>query len=210
MTKKHLSIMIITSITILLPILVGVLLWEQLPQQLPIHWNMAGEVDSWGSKPMVVIGMPLVLLALHWIAILATLSDPKKRNHPQKILALLYWLVPTLSIVLMALTYSAGTGSEIRVEKICTMLVGLLLVFIGNYLPKAQQNYTIGIRLPWTLHSEENWNKTHRLAGWIAVVCGLAILFFGFFGLLWPIPLILLILVIVPLIYSYLLHRKGV
>ena len=210
MIKKNWIILIITSIIILLPILAGVILWDQLPEQIPNHWNMAGEVDSYSSKAFAVFGMPLIMLAIQWLAIFATNSDPKRQNHQSKILHLVFWLIPVLNIVLSAVTYTAAMGKEVKVEVISPILVGLLFVVIGNYLPKCKQNYTIGIKIPWTLNSEANWNKTHRLAGWLWVVCGIAVVLAGFFGLLWIVIAVLPIMVLVPFVYSYILHRNEI
>jgi len=90
------------------------------------------------------------------------------------------------------------------------ILVGLTLAIIGNYLPKCKQNYTIGIKIPWTLNSEENWNRTHRFAGRLWMVCGLAIMLTGFIGGFWVFLPIVLLMVLVPFLYSYILYRRGV
>jgi uncharacterized membrane protein len=210
MIKKNLRLLIITSVVILLPILAGVLLWDRLPEQIPFHWNTAGEVDDWTTKPFAVFGMPLILLGGQWLAMLMTLADPKKQNHSEKILQLIFWIIPVMTLVLSALTYSAALGTDLRVEEIVWMLVGLLFVAIGNYLPKCKQNYTIGIKIPWTLSSEENWNRTHRLAGWVWVVCGVVVMIAAFLGFLWLIIGAALVMSLVPCIYSYVLHCKGI
>ena len=90
------------------------------------------------------------------------------------------------------------------------MVVGLVLAIVGNYLPKCKQNYTIGIKIPWTLNSEENWNRTHRFAGRLWVVCGLVLMFSGFFGGFWIFLGVVLLMVLAPFLYSYVLHRKGI
>ena len=210
MIKKNLRTLIITSIVILLPILAGVILWNQLPEQIPIHWNAAGEVDGWSSKPFAVFGVPLILLAVQWLCMLGTCADPKKNNHPEKILHLVLWIIPVLSVVLHVITYAAALGKEVRMEMVMPVLVGLLFAIIGNYLPKCKQNYTIGIKIPWTLNSEENWNRTHRFAGRLWLVCGIAMMLTGFFGGFWIFLPIVLLMVLAPMIYSYILHRKGV
>ena len=165
MIRKNLKVLILTSVIILLPILAGVILWNQLPEQIPSHWNAAGEIDGWSSKPFAVFGLPLILLAMHWLCIAGTFADPKKNNHPTKILHLVLWIVPVVSALLSALTYAAAMGNEVRMEVVMPVFIGLVLAIVGNYLPKCKQNYTIGIKIPWTLNSEENWNKTHRFAG---------------------------------------------
>ena len=210
MIKKNLKVLIITSIIILLPILAGVFLWDQLPEQIPAHWNASGEVDGWSSKPFTVFGMPLILLAFQWLCVLGTSTDPKKANHPEKILHLVLWIIPVLSAVLHVIVYATALGQGVRVEVVMPVLIGLMLSIVGNYLPKCKQNYTIGIKIPWTLNSEENWNKTHRFAGRLWLVCGLLIMLTGFFGGFWVFLPIVLIMVLVPFIYSYLLHRKGI
>ena len=210
MIKKHLPLLIVTSIVIVLPILVGLLLWNQLPDALPNHWNAAGEVDGYSSKPVAVFAMPLVLLLIHWLAAVITGLDPKKQNQSEKVRVLIFWLIPALSLLVSALTYSAALGKSLRVETVMPIFMGLLFMAIGNYLPKCKQNYTVGIKIPWTLHSEENWNRTHRLAGWLWVGGGLLCAVAGFFGaFLLTVP-VLLVMALVPTIYSFLLYKKGV
>ena len=210
MIKKHWKLLVITSIIILLPMVVGVILWNRLPEQIPTHWNAQGEVDGWSSKAFAVFGLSGIMLAAQWLCTLGTAADPKKANHSDTILQLVLWIIPMISVVLYGITYAVALGQEVRIEVIMPLLVGLMLAIVGNYLPKCKQNYTIGIKIPWTLHSEENWNKTHRFAGRLWLVCGLVIMLTGFFGgfviFLCTVP----VMVAAPIIYSYLLHRKGV
>ena len=210
MIKKNLKIIILTSIITLLPILMDVILWDKLPDTLPIHWNASGNVDGWSSKPFVVFALPFIMLAIHLFVLIATTADPKRQNHHGKMLHLVYWLVPVMSVVLTAVTYYTGMGKDIPMETIAPTITGILFIALGNYMPKCRQNYTIGVKLPWTLNSEENWNKTHRLAGWVFVFGGTVITVLGFFGLTWPLLAVLPILIIVPSVYSYILYRKGI
>ena len=209
MIKKHLKVLIITSIVILLPILAGVILWNQLPDPMPTHWNAVGEVDGWSSKPFAVFGLPFVLAAAQWLCLLATGADPKKKNHSDKMIHLVLWIIPVMSVVLHTITYLTALGYGVRMEVVMPVLMGLIFAIIGNYLPKCKQNYTIGIKIPWTLNNEENWNKTHRFAGWLWTFCGIAIMLTGFLGSFWIFLTIALLMVLVPVLYSYLLHRKG-
>ena len=209
MIKKNLKVLIITSIIILLPILAGVVLWDQLPDAMPIHWNAAGEIDGWSSKSFAVFGLPFILIAAQWLCLLATGADPKKKNHSDKMIHLVLWIIPVMSVVLHTITYLTALGYGVRMEVVMPVLMGLIFAIIGNYLPKCKQNYTIGIKIPWTLDNEENWNKTHRFAGWMWTFCGVAIMLTGFLGSFWIFLPIALLMVIVPVLYSYLLHRKG-
>ena len=210
MFKKNLRTIIITSVIILIPIVCGLIIWDQLPEKIPTHWNISGEIDGWSSKLFAVIGLPLILLGIHWICAFATVSDPKNSNNTGKILNLSFWISPILSVLLGVISYSAALGNTVRVEVILPVFTGLLFTVIGNYLPKCKQSYTVGIKLPWTLNSEENWYRTHRLAGRVMVICGIAIILSGFFGALWLILVSAVPMVAIPLVYSYILHRKGI
>ena len=208
--RKNLKLMLTTSLVTLLPLLVGLCLWNRLPDQLPFHWNAAGEVDGWAGKPMAVIGAPLLMLALHWLCVLITAADPKNKNHSGKMQRLILWIIPLLSVVLFGMIFSTAWNKDLHVASIAPILIGVLFVILGNYLPKCKQSYTIGIKLPWTLHSEANWNKTHRLAGFLWVLGGFAMMIAGFFGGLWAILPIALGMTLIPTGYSYLLYRKGI
>ena len=150
------------------------------------------------------------MLVIQWLCVLGTGADPKKANHPEKVLHLVLWIIPVLSVVMHVVTYAAALGKEVRMEVIMPVLIGLILAIIGNYLPKCKQNYTIGIKIPWTLSSEENWNKTHRFAGWIWTFGGVLIMLTGFFGGFWIFFIVVLLMVFAPFLYSYLLYRKGI
>lgn len=210
MIKKHWKILLVTSLVTLLPIVVGVVLWNQLPDPMPSHWNAVGEVDGWSSKPFAVFGLPLIMTAALWLCALGTGADPKKANHPEKVVHLVLWIIPILSIVLFTITYAVALGKNVRIELVMPVVIGLIFAIVGNYLPKCKQNYTIGIKIPWTLNSEENWNRTHRFAGRLWTVCGIAMILTGFFGGFWIFFGVALLMVIAPIVYSYLLHRKGV
>ena len=215
MMKKYWKLLVITSIIIILPIVAGLLFWDQLPDRVPIHWNVAGEVDGWSGKPFAVFGLPLIMLAVQWLCCLVTAADPKKANHGDKVIQLVLWILPVMTVALSMVTYSTAFGKPIPMEVVMPLLTGLLFAVIGNYLPKCKQNYTIGIKLPWTLNSEENWNKTHRLAGGIWLVCGLLIMLSGILGFFWSGTFWVMlgmtpVMVFVPVGYSYGLHRKGV
>ena len=210
MIKKNWKTMLITSLVILLPIGAGLILWDRLPEQLPIHWNAAGEVDGWTGKAFAVFGLPLLMLGFQWLCVLVTGADPKKKNHSDKVLQLVLWLIPLLSVVLNAVTYMAALGTEVAMEMIMPILMGLLFTVIGNYLPKCKQNYTIGIKIAWTLDSEENWNRTHRFAGWLWTFSGLAMIATAFFGGIWVFLVLSLLMAGLPVGYSYMLHRKGI
>ena len=210
MLKKNKWGMIFSSVVILLPVVAGLLLWDRLPEQMPFHWNAAGEVDGWIGKTGGVFLGPAILLAVHWTCALVTGLDPKNKDKNEKAKQLILWILPVLSLLVNGMVYAAALGREVNVATLMPGLLGVMLVVLGNILPKCSRNSTIGIKIPWTLHSEENWNRTHRFAGRLWVVCGLGITVTGFLGCAqYAIPFALL-MVLVPVLYSYLLHRKGI
>lgn len=209
MIKKNLSKLIITSLVILIPILIGLILWDKLPDQVPVHWNINGDVDGFATKAQAVFLMPLVLVAFQWICVLGTSLDPKKQNINDKMVTLVLWIIPIISLLCNSMVYATALGHKVNVEIIMPLFMGALFVVIGNYLPKCKQSYTVGIKLPWTLDNEENWNKTHRLAGFLWVIGGVIIMATAFLGAFWLFFVVLIPMVIIPFVYSYLLYKKN-
>ena len=202
--------MIITSIIILAPIVAGLLLWDQLPAEIATHFGSDGEPDGWSSKEFAVIGLPLFLLAVHWFCAAFTGVDPKKENISNKMMKLVLWICPVIAIVGDGSMYLYALNNSINTTIIGVILVGCLLLVLGNYMPKMKQSYTLGIKLPWTLNSEENWNRTHRLAGWITMLAGVIVLIGGFTEQFWTVFVAIALVAVVPTIYSYVLYKKGV
>ena len=210
--KKNKWLMVVTSIIILLPILGGVLLWDKLPEQVPFHWGVDGEVDGWASKPMAVFGLPPFMLAIQWICILATGLEPKAKNvTTTKMLGLVLWIIPVLNLFLHVMVYLAAFGRKVDMAAIMPLFMGVLFVVMGNYLPKCKQSYTMGIKLPWTLNDEGNWNATHRLAGKIWVAGGLLTMCCALLSGVWAFIVMMSILVVmcmIPTMYSYRYYKK--
>ena len=207
--KINKKLLVVTTIIILLPVVAGLLLWEQLPETMATHFGTENEPNGWSSKPMAVFGIPGIMAALHVFCLLVTFADPKRSNIGAKAIGIVYWILPLVSIVVMGMTYIYALGTEVNIGMICCLLIGFLLVVLGNYLPKAKQNYTFGYKIPWTLNSEENWNRTHRLAGWIMVILGIILMINAF--LLWEwLFIAFLPAALLPILYSYMLYLKGI
>ena len=208
MLKKYRGLLIVTSFIILIPMLIGFGLWDQLPDQIPTHWNMQGEIDGYSSKLFAIVVLPLILVGVQWLCTLGTLTDPKNKNIADKLWKLVLWICPVISLVLGYVTYGTVLGMQIDINAIMPIFVGLLFMIIGNYLPKCQQSYTVGIKIPWTLNSEENWNKTHRFAGPCWMIAGFLSAVLGMLGLMVPMLICLIVMVFVPVVYSYMYYVK--
>ena len=208
MIKKNLPKLIITSLVTLIPILIGLVLWDKLPEQVPIHWDINGNVDGYGTKVQAVFIMPLILVFFQWVCAVGTSLDPKKQNINDKIFTLVLWIIPVISLLCNSFVYATVLGHKINVNVIMPLFFGALFIIIGNLLPKCKQSYTMGIKLPWTLNDEENWNKTHRMAGFLWVVGGVVIMASAILGAFWISLIMLLPMVVVPVVYSYSLYKK--
>lgn len=207
--KENKSKVIITSIVTVFPMFIGFLLWNRLPEKVATHFS-GGVADGWSTKLSAVVFLPVVLLVIHLFCLGVTLNDPKKRNIGNMMMSVIFWIVPVLSLVSNLSIYGYALGMDLNIDVIVGILVGAMFLLLGNYMSKSHQNYTVGIKLPWTLNSEENWNRTHRLAGKLWIFAG--ILFIGnIFFQNWQIPFVVTIaVVIIPMIYSFLLYKKGI
>ena len=210
--KEHKGKLILTSLLVLLPLAAGLLLWNRLPAQLPMHWNAAGEIDGWGSRLTVVCLLPLFLLLIHWVCVVACFIDPKNKGQNRKALGLVLWVCPAVSLLAGFMSFSSALGMGLRIEKLVLIFLGLLFIIIGNYLPKCKQNYTIGIRVMWALDDEENWTATHRFASRLWVGCGVVILLLAFLPWgaagLWISLGLVLLASLASVLYSYIFYRK--
>lgn len=210
MIKKNLKTMILTSVFILAPIVVGIFLWDKLPAEMATHFDSNGKPDGWSSKEFTVFGMPLFLLAVHWFCVAFTGVDPKNKNISDKMIALVLWICPVISIFGCGSTYLYAIDNSVNTTAMGTLLMGCIFLVIGNYMPKMKQSYTIGIKLPWTLESEENWYRTHRFAGYTFMIGGVITIIAGFIDMFWLTLVALLIASVLPTIYSYMLYKKGI
>ena len=192
--KINRKTLILTTLVCLLPILAGALLYSRLPETVPTHFNLNGEPDGWSSRAVAAFALPALMLVMNFVLQFALNADPKRQNMSGALMKVVVWTVPVLSVLCSGMTLAKALGYNVRIEVVLPVFMGLLFILIGNYLPKTKQSYTMGIRLPWTLSSEENWNRTHRLAGFLWVLCGVLFIVMSFIG--WSLPLFLILLAV--------------
>ena len=209
--KTNKKLLLLTSMVILFPILWGLMIWSQLPNQISIHFNASDQADNFLSKPLVVFGFPILLLLVHLFVTFMIGRDPKNRTMNEKMVKVNHWLTPIVSLSISYLIYSKALGSTTNPSVFVSVLLGLIFVIMGNYMPKLKVNHTVGIRLPWTLQNEDNWHKTNRLAGKLWVLGGLILLLEAGlqFALSYVLVLVILAIVFIPMVYSYQLSRKN-
>ena len=215
--KKYRRMIISTTFLTGLPILIGLILWSKLPDSIATHWGANGQANGWSSKVYTVFWGPCILIIIHLFSVFLTLNDPKKTNIHKKPMTLIFWIVPVISILMNGITYLIALGIKVNISAAVSILMGTLFILLGNYLPKLRQNYTIGIKLPWTLCSEENWYRTHRLGGKLFILGGILVALDGVAGIWLGDTLIfttmigiLLICVAISVGYSFWLFKKGI
>ena len=209
--KQHKKELVISSLLILLPIVFGLLLWNRLPDTMTTHWGANNQPDGHSPKAFAVFGLPLILMLMHWLCLWITTKDPRQKNQSKKAFGMIFWLMPMVSLFSSAALYGTALGAEFNLISIEFPLLGLMFMGIGNYMPKTKQNYTLGIKVIWTVCNEENWNATHRFAGKVWFIGGLALILAAFFPMeyaLWFLLPALLVLALVPMLYSYLYYKK--
>lgn len=201
----------LTTFVIFLPMIIGFLAWNRLPERLITHWNAAGEADGSMGKLAAITITPLIIFAMHLFCLFMTHLDFNNEHQSSKAMLIAYWAMPVTSIFAGCMILGNALGTQMQPLNWMNFFFGLLFILIGNYLPKCKQNSVLGIRLPWTLADEENWRKTHRLGGRIFLSGGLILLLSSFLSATLQMALMMVVLLSICLlttIYSYKLHKE--
>jgi uncharacterized membrane protein len=200
-------------LAMLAPAIFILIRWNNFPDKIPMHWDVNGEVNEYGGKWSIFFG-PLMSLGIYLLLLVVPRLDPRKKNYD--LFSGSYFLIRLaltifLSIVSVVIAL-ASLSYKIDVTMIVIIAVLGLLLLIGNLFGRIRPNYFVGLRTPWTLNSEEVWMKTHRLTGKLWVGGTLLMLL-----LIWFIPMktfsyfligYILVIVIIPVIYSWRIYRK--
>ncbi|NMA68977.1 MAG: SdpI family protein [Desulfitobacterium sp.] len=204
---------IFSAVLIIINFIIAFLVYPKLPEQVPSHWNFKGEVDGYSGPFAGAFMLPLVLLGCYIMFWIIPRIDPRRANYMK--MGRVFWIISTALIVFLSALYwstiAIALGYMENLPPLIYLGSGLLFIILGNYFGKIRFNYTLGIRTPWTLANEEVWYKTHRFAGPIWIIGGLVMVIAGFLPSFWP-PVIfvisLLIITLIPMVYSFILFRK--
>jgi uncharacterized membrane protein len=197
----------VSATLIVVATLVGIALYPQLPDPMPAHWDAAGNVDGYIARAWGVFLFPVLTAGLAVLLFAVPHMDPERANIESFRGA--YNTFAVGFVVFMLLVYglmlAAGLGHEIRITLVIMPAMGVLFLGIGRLLRSARHNYSIGIRTPWTLASEEVWDATHALAGRTFTVGGIVAILAAFLGEagFWLMMAGLLGAALVPVGYSY-------
>lgn len=211
MLKQYKKSLILTSLLTLLPIPIGLLLWNRFPETMAVHFGITGEADGYASPNFAVFALPLLMLAFHWLCIFFTARDKGNQGRNQKMFHIVLWTIPIISNLSLLGLYAFALDVEFSPVVWTVVPMGLLFALIGNYLPKTRMNSTMGIKVPWAYSSEENWNATHRFAGKVWVIGGILVALCGLLPHVWAISamiVFMVVLCVLPIVYSYRFYRK--
>ncbi len=209
--KNNWKKIVISCLLTLSPMLVGIIFWNSLPDMMTTHWGADGVADGTGSKAFAVFAMPTILLAVNLLCFLGTALDKKNHNQNPKAMGIIFWIMPVISWAVNGAMYAIALGKTWSSTLFMPILFGVLFMVLGNMMPKVTQNKTLGIKLFWTLYNEENWNKTHRLAGKLWVAGGFLSLLMVFLptkAMIAAVLAITLAMILVPVFYSYSIYRN--
>lgn len=196
---------------LLLPFVMGGIFYRQLPEQVAVHWNAENQPDNFVHKAFALFAIPAFMLLLNGVAQLLITHDPKKENirRTKALLVVMRWFLVLLPILVQAIVIlQALKPDALDIGGIVMVFMGLLLAVIGNYLPKCQPNFTMGIRLPWTLADEDNWRRTHRMAGPVWLIGGLLFSLLSVTPFRFAAFIIILFMAIIPGVYSFIVYRR--
>jgi uncharacterized membrane protein len=158
------------------------LAWDGAPDAIPVHWNLAGEVDRYGGKAEGLLALPIIALVVYLLLLVAPRLASATRQQPGSLYTAARFAVLLLLAIIYGLILLILNGVPIEMERAVPMLVGILLVAIGSVMGRVQPNALMGIRTPWTLVSMRSWTASQRLGGWLFVASGALLALGGVLG----------------------------
>lgn len=208
--KKTNMIIAVITVAVLAAVMIA---YPKMPDIIPVHWGKEGTVDGWGSKK-TIFAMWAIIAGINILMLFAEKYDPKGENYKKfgkvfNVFRLCLTLFFAVLVIVMIIT--AFNPDAVDMNNLMFPMLGVLLIGMGNYMPKIKFNYTFGIKVPWTLASETVWNKTHRMAGPVWVIGGIVTML----SFLLPstvtyvvMAAVIGVIIIVPTVYSYIEFNK--
>lgn len=169
--------------------LASALCWPSAPDEIPMHWNVKGEVDRYGGKLEGLFLLPAITAGLYLLLRFIPTVDPGKANYAQftRAYSLIRLATTAVMVIVHGVTIAWSLGYRMDMGAVVSVSVGGLFLLLGNVMGKIRPNWFVGVRTPWTLSSKLSWTKTHRLAGWLFMVIGVGVMMCGFVKSEWAI-----------------------
>lgn len=169
----------------------SLIVYSRLPERVPVHWGVHGNVNRYGSRAEAAFVVPTVMLAVWLLLRFLPRIDPRRANYEK--FADTYELLINSFIAVFAVIHVSNLGTAlgwpIAMQRLVPVLVGLLFIILGNALPRARPNWWFGIRTPWTLSNDRVWMRTHRVAGYLFAGAGVVLLVAAFLPSAWTFAL---------------------
>ena len=185
----------------------GAILYPRLPDTIPTHWGISGQPDAWSAKSFgSVFSEPLMALGIYAIFIVFPYLDPKRANllRSKKAYAVILDGVTALITAVFAASMAAAFIRSFPVDRVVLLGVGMLFIVIGNYMKTVKRNFTMGVRLSWTVMDDVVWARTNRLGGYLFMGCGVLALVAAFAPPPWNFALLIVpMLAMMPVLYVY-------
>ena len=204
----------IPLVLIVAAVIMSIVAYPQLPEQMPTHWSASGDVNGWSSRLWGAWLIPLIM-ALVWFMMRAIPHvDPRRANYP-KFSGMYDWLVILIlafMLVMHAVVLMAAIGIPVRTDRVILPAVGAFIGIMGLMIPQAQPNWFVGIRTPWTLTSDLSWERTHKLGGKLFVALGLLMVVSTFIApetAIWILVVAAVAITIFLFAYSYQAWKKD-
>ena len=204
------------AFAVLAAILSGVL-WDKLPDPMPLHWDARGQADGFGPRwlgaslgPAMILGAPLLVWVLSRI-------DPRRGaiTRSRGALGVVLGALASFFLALHGIILRAAMTQDMALDAASLLIaVGALLMVVGNIMPKFGANFFIGARTPWALSDDVIWLKTQRLSARLLIAVGVSAIAVALAGLSRSLPALLMVnlgalaAALIPAIYSYALWRQ--
>ena len=197
MKKIDWKILIITGLICLIPIIFGVILYDQLPEQMAVHFGVDNEPNSFAPKEFALFGIPILMFALQvFCCIFSDFMEEKKQN--KKYITIYKWIIPIIEMVVYLTMLAYGAGIELDMRMIVCITLGIVFTLVGNYMPKTEPN-----KLQMNYIRADFWKKIKRPAGYFFVIIGLAFIISAFLNSMVSLILLGIIIVVAILITIY-------
>lgn len=198
------------------PLVYLAVVFSGLPSVVPVHFDSTGEANRFASKNALwaIVGL-MAVLATGLFALFTNMHkiDPKRVGKEQS--ASLSRIADGLPLFISAINFmivKSVVDTRLASVNLVFAWMGFLFIFLGNMMFSVKPNSFAGIKVPWTLADDGNWQATHRLAGRVWVIAGLLLVGSAFL-LSGPavarfLNFLLFPMVVIPIAYSFWYFRR--
>jgi uncharacterized membrane protein len=200
-------------LTIIASIVFSLYFYSHFPERIITHWGYNGQPNGYGGKFFGSFGILFIIIGMYLLFLVLPMLDPHNDRY-KEFEKPFHFFKGAIMLVILAIFIFSGLynlGYHININIIVPLLVGILMILLGNYMGKIKRNWFMGIRTPWTLSSENVWNKTHRAGGVAFIIFGIILMLVPLLPKIVGIALFvvgILLIVLGTFVYSYLLYRK--